>query len=72
MVNNNDNYSISMTAVPLSTFFGMNLKLYVNNMLIYMTPQRLYYANNQPPLITRNIKRLSRQKQCKYNKDKLR
>ena len=32
-----------------------------------MIPQRLSYANNQPPWITRDIKRLSRKKQRKYN-----
>ena len=32
-----------------------------------MIPHRLSHANNQPPLITHSIKRLSRKKQHKYN-----
>ena len=37
------------------------------NSCIEMIPQRLFCANDQPPWITRDIKRLFRKKQCKYN-----
>ena len=35
---------------------------------IDMIPQKMTCANDQPPWITRNSKRLLRKKQCKYNK----